>query len=57
VEGDDGGFVTFEDDEMEAVGESEFGDAFFEFFQVLGGEESGAEAGCEGEEDDLPGFV
>jgi hypothetical protein len=36
VEGNDGRVMAFKNDEVEAVGEGEFGDAFFEGFEVLG---------------------
>ncbi len=39
VEGDHGRLVAFEDDEVHAVGEGEFGDALREFLEVLGGQE------------------
>ena len=57
VEGDDGGFMAFEDDEVESVGEGELGDLFFESFEVLGVERGGGEARDEGEGDDeVEGF-
>ncbi len=33
--------MAFEHDEVHAVGEGEFGDAFFEFLEVLGGQGQG----------------
>ena len=41
VEGDHGRLVAFEDDEVHAVGEGEFGDALLEFLEVLGGQDRG----------------
>ncbi len=43
----DGRLMAFEDDEVQSVGESEFGDALFEVFKGLGGEKRRAQEQCE----------
>jgi len=53
VERDDRGFVAFEDDEVEAVGEGELGDAFFEVLEVLGREGRDEDDGGERDGDEF----